>query len=290
VEEDYTPDSSPQEEVDEATSLRRTPKRRIRGSSRLTKSPEPEFVMPSLEVTSFDGSWAESTGRNTRNRNGIRISERLQESRGVSRSQNNGSPEKRRRTKTTTARSAAPIYTTYPNLNSLSLSGVTLNHTTDMLSWLFDVLSAAMRILKIPISYLLAVWLLFGLGTMVRNLVTTSVYQSLTPVCRIPGASLLNLPFCPVHLASSNSGSPPQVEFNQLMAVQANFEKVLEESAGGATLPLDMKRGEASIRDLRQLVRYSGLHSRYVHYYIRLFSAINIAPLFGFFVYCHYQD
>jgi hypothetical protein len=46
------------------------------------------------------------------------------------------------------------------------------------------------------------------------------------------------------------------------MTVQSKFEEVLEESAGGVSLPLDMKRGEASIRDLRQLVRFSQLHSK----------------------------
>lgn len=71
---------------------------------------------------------------------------------------------------------------------------------------------------------------------------------------------MLNLPFC----QNVRSQPPPPVEFDELMTVQANFEKVLEESAGGASLPLDMKRGEASIRDLRQLVRYSHLQSRLV--------------------------
>jgi hypothetical protein len=35
----------------------------------------------------------------------------------------------------------------------------------------------------------------------------------------------------------------PPVEFDQLMTVQSKFEEVLEESAGGVSLPLDMKEG-----------------------------------------------
>ena len=46
------------------------------------------------------------------------------------------------------------------------------------------------------------------------------------------------------------------------MNVQSKFEAILEESAGGVSLPLDMKRSETSIRDLRQVVRYSNLHSK----------------------------
>jgi hypothetical protein len=47
-----------------------------------------------------------------------------------------------------------------------------------------------------------------------------------------------------------------------LMSVQSKFEEVLVESAGSVSLPLDMKRGEASIRDLRQLVKYSHVNSK----------------------------
>ena len=131
-----------------------------------------------------------------------------------------------------------------------------------MATWIRDVVGGALRVLKTPISYLLAIWLLFGLGVILRTLVTNTVYASLSPVCRIPGASLLNLPFCPVHRVDNTNGPPPPVEFDQLMTVQAQFEEVLEESAGSVSLPMDMKRGEASIRDLRQLVRYSQLHSK----------------------------
>ena len=46
------------------------------------------------------------------------------------------------------------------------------------------------------------------------------------------------------------------------MAVQAQFEQVLERSADGVSLPLEMKRSEASIRDLRTMVRYSDLSAR----------------------------
>lgn len=46
------------------------------------------------------------------------------------------------------------------------------------------------------------------------------------------------------------------------MNLQGKFEEVLDESSTGVGLPMDMKRGESSIRDLRQLVRYSNLHSK----------------------------
>lgn len=135
------------------------------------------------------------------------------------------------------------------------------DHLTGILLWSVDVLGRALRLLKMPISYLLAVWMLFGLAVIARNLVTTSIYSSLSPICRIPGTSFLNLPFCPNGPAGDPENIPP-VEFDQLMTVQSKFEEVLIESAGSVSLPMDMKRGEASIRDLRQLVKYSQVHSK----------------------------
>ena len=138
-----------------------------------------------------------------------------------------------------------------------------VNFVAPMFVWTYDVLGGALHALKTPISYLIAVWLLVGLLVFLRNLLFSSVYSALSPVCRIPGASFFNLPMCqsPVSIQYSGDGPPP-VQFDQLMDVQNKFEAVLQESAGGVSLPLDMKRGETSIRDLRQVVRFSQLNSK----------------------------
>ncbi|TVY55269.1 hypothetical protein LCER1_G003805 [Lachnellula cervina] len=268
-EDDDSPDYVPEngDGDSEPRSRRSTPRRRARGANR---SPEPELVMPSLDMDSLDGSWADTKSSGIRQSGNV-SAQRLQESRRRTSRQGliNGSPEKRSRAKPSFAHKTPPGATSSrpkpvrDNSNSAqNLLDITIDHTLNIMSWILDVFGRALRILKTPISYLLAVWLLFGFGLVLRNLVTTSIYASLSPICRIPGTSLLNLPFCPVHLADNSNGPPPPVEFDRLMTVQANFEKVLEESAGGASLPVDMKRGEASIRDLRQLVRYSQLHSK----------------------------
>lgn len=137
-----------------------------------------------------------------------------------------------------------------------------LEYFMTVTSWLLEVLGSTLLILKKPISYLLAAWLLFGMSTMVSNLVRNSVSSSLSPICRMPGISYLDLPFCPAYRVDTSNGLPPPVEFDKLMSMQAKFEEVMEESASSVSLPMDMKRGEASIRDLRQLVRYSQLSSR----------------------------
>ena len=132
-----------------------------------------------------------------------------------------------------------------------------------MLLWIYEVSGGALQTLKTPISFLVAVWLLFGMMVFLRNLFFSSIYSALSPVCRIPGTQFLNLPMCQSPVTAQYSGEePPPVRFDKLMTIQNNFEAVLQESAGGVSLPLDMKRGETSIRDLRQIVRFSQLHSK----------------------------
>ena len=256
--EDDSPEYSPKDEEYRPPSARNTPPRR----SARTKSPEPELIMPSpsLEIDSFDRSWAEA-GRNSRH-TGTRSSGKIPEVRRRSGRVNNGSPEKRVRINPITSSHNSSRSAPQDTSALQDILDVAINHITTIMSWLLDVVGGALKVLKKPLSYFLAIWLLFGLLVVVRNLVTSSIYASLSPICRIPGTSLLNLPFCPAYRVDTTHGPPPSVEFDQLMTVQAKFEEVLEESAGGVSLPLDMKRGEASIRDLRQLVRYSHLHSR----------------------------
>ncbi|MCJ1245948.1 hypothetical protein MMC30_003152 [Trapelia coarctata] len=132
-----------------------------------------------------------------------------------------------------------------------------------VLGWVFQVIGGAFRVLKTPLSYVLAIYALLGLMVFTRSLLTSSIYSALSPICRIPGSSLLPLPMCKPPMAVNYKGEEtPPVEFDQLMGVQSRFEDILEQTADGISLPLDMKRSEASIRDLRQVVRYSQLRSK----------------------------
>jgi len=135
----------------------------------------------------------------------------------------------------------------------------------DCLSWIMSVFGMALRLIKWPIAVLVAIYLAFAVLTIGKNMITQSVTTSLQPVCQIPGASLLNLPFCPSTLPGgviSHHGTPQPIEFDGLMKVQSQFEKVLEDSAEGVSLPMEMLRSEASLRDLRTLVKYSELPAR----------------------------
>lgn len=127
-------------------------------------------------------------------------------------------------------------------------------------AWCFDILAIALSMIKYPLAIGLAVYLLFGSVIVLQNMVTKSLYTSLSPLCRIPGTGYLDLPFCPT--LDDAPGPGQQVEFDDLMTVQSSFEKVLERSADGVSLPMEMKRSETSIRDLRTMIRYSELPQR----------------------------
>lgn len=153
------------------------------------------------------------------------------------------------------------------NSNDPTLGDQALDVLFQVVGWVGDVLGGALSTLKKPISWVVAAYLFAGLIMMIQNLLTASIYTAVSPICRIPGMSLLQLPICrhdssdPDKLAISSSSAP--VEFEELMNTQSHFEEIMSEAAAGVSLPMDMKRSETSIRDLRQIVRYSQLASRH---------------------------
>ncbi|KAI5918245.1 hypothetical protein F4810DRAFT_600627 [Camillea tinctor] len=133
----------------------------------------------------------------------------------------------------------------------------------DTAAWALSIVGMALRYAKWPLAIILAIYMTIGASMMVKTMITESISASLSPVCRLPGLSLMDLPFCtetpPVR---GKDGAHQSVEFDELMNVQSHFEKVLEDSAQGVSLPMEMKRSEASVRDLRTMVRYSDLPAR----------------------------
>lgn len=116
-----------------------------------------------------------------------------------------------------------------------------------------SVLSHTYRILRPALTFLVSIWII---AYVAKYLWTTAIASSLAPVCALPGISYLNLPFC---FPQRRAGP---AEFDELMTVQSSFEDVLSSSSGAVTLPMDMKRSESSLRDLRHVVQFSTLPSR----------------------------
>ncbi|KAK5078391.1 hypothetical protein LTR64_003198 [Lithohypha guttulata] len=132
---------------------------------------------------------------------------------------------------------------------------------------IFDILSDALRLLKKPISWILAGYAVLVFFQFAQNLLTSSVYSALSPICRIPGTGFLDLPMCRPYGANlpklAAGTAVPEPEFDTLMQVQGQFESIMEDTASGVSLPMDMKRSETSIRDLRQVIRFSEIPSKH---------------------------
>ncbi|TGJ88271.1 hypothetical protein E0Z10_g445 [Xylaria hypoxylon] len=133
----------------------------------------------------------------------------------------------------------------------------------DCLAWVFSVVGMALRFAKWPVAVMLALYIAVGISIAGKNAVTHSVSASLQPICRIPGAPLFNFPFCSDDSIIQGSTERAQpLEFDELMNAQSQFEQVLEDSARGVSLPMEMKMTESSVRDLRTVVKYSDLPAR----------------------------
>lgn len=135
----------------------------------------------------------------------------------------------------------------------------------DLLLWVLGIVVLAFRYAQKPLALLLAIYVSFGAIIMAQNMVTRSIYVSLSPICRLPGASMLNLPFCPSPpppMTGVDNAEQSHFEFDDLMNVQGKLEQVLEKSVEGVSLPYEMKRSETTIRDLRTLIQSSDIKSR----------------------------
>ncbi|KAF9875844.1 hypothetical protein CkaCkLH20_06776 [Colletotrichum karsti] len=228
------------------------------------RTPDPEFFMPSVHMISGPGGSPRqgSSGRSSRTIRPGDDYQRQDVRRRAMRQASTGSPIKTRRGE---PRRERDYLDERPGTVSERLSQNLPNALYTILAWVFNVIGMALSYLQKPLALCLAVWLFFGASIMLQNMVTKSISASLSPLCRIPGAAYLDLPFCPspgLSTGGSQDAGSENVEFDDLMNVQSQFEQVLERSADGVSLPMEMKRSESSIRDLRTMVRYSELPQR----------------------------
>ncbi|KAL1630546.1 hypothetical protein SLS56_004820 [Neofusicoccum ribis] len=128
-------------------------------------------------------------------------------------------------------------------------------------NYVISVLAFAMDVLKPLISLAVAVLLFATFLSFARSWLSSSVSTALTPICALPGMSLLNLPFCE-YQQKPTPASGGSVEFDELMAAQEAFDEIVISSTRNEWLPADMKSSENVIRDLRMVVRHSKLPSK----------------------------
>lgn len=148
----------------------------------------------------------------------------------------------------------------------------------DMLGWAFKVLVGALNILVPILAFMLAIVFFTFIVRAFWSYYEPIVKNVFSPICAIPGMVYTGVPFCSSSVSwgfmsnSSNDQSDSAksardrlqepIEFDDLINIQSNLESVLEESSTSVSLPLEMKKSEQSIRDLRTLVRASHLEAR----------------------------
>ncbi|KAF4556088.1 Hypothetical protein D9617_1g079630 [Elsinoe fawcettii] len=205
-----------------------TPRQRI---ARPRKREAGDFVMPTLEHTSSQGT-SPVKGNNRQSRADKFETKQPSQRRPLGRSK------------------------VQPDQNMLDL--VWHNFISPLLAYTFQVFSLVAGFVKPFIAYALAIYLLVGAVMIARNMLFSSVTSAITPFCRLPGSSYI-VPLCAVMNFTQEHGDP---EFDKLVSTQSAFEEVLSTTVESASLAMDMKRSEASIRDLRHVVEYSSLPSR----------------------------
>lgn len=126
-----------------------------------------------------------------------------------------------------------------------------------VLRYVGDVASLLLHNLKPVLVYALLAYAIAATAVFASNFLRESIENALSPICRLPFTG--GLPFCPNYSAQEVSGT---AEFDKLVQAQDAFQDVLAASNTGSNLPLDMKRSEAGIRDLKHIVQYSTLPSR----------------------------
>jgi hypothetical protein len=131
-----------------------------------------------------------------------------------------------------------------------------------ILAYCTDIVGLVLGNAKPLIAYGLFIYLALSAVIFAFGFFNNSVNRALSPLCRIPGITyFFDPPFCPLWTKPTSTVEGP-AEFDKLVQAQSAFNEVLDASVTGANLPLDMKKSEAGIRDLKHVVQYSTLPSR----------------------------
>ena len=118
-------------------------------------------------------------------------------------------------------------------------------------SYAFDVVKNSIEKMRKPLSWFLFLYMFAWLASRMAP----TFRSAFSPLCILPGISrsMLCVPVTPV----------PSVDFTKLLNIQGStFEQLVEESAGGSQLSIEVLRAEMATQDLSLLVRFSNLKSK----------------------------
>lgn len=120
------------------------------------------------------------------------------------------------------------------------------------------------RCIRFPLAYIMVALAIFmAIGFMI-GYASQTLSRAIQPACIIPGISRLSLcnPSGPAAATHRNT-TPKWADYSTLMNIQSkSFEQLLDESAGGSGLSLEIKKAEMATTDLMARVRVSDLNAR----------------------------
>ncbi|KAF5355251.1 hypothetical protein D9758_006022 [Tetrapyrgos nigripes] len=129
--------------------------------------------------------------------------------------------------------------------------------------YVIAVFTGSFKLLLRPLSFLLFLFIL----ALIFGRVVDTFRMALKPFCFIPGvsSSSMCLPDSPHPIRVSTparSRAPKWADYPKLIDAQTSFEQLLDNSAGGSGLALNIKKAEMATKDLVVLVRDSKLTSK----------------------------
>ena len=138
---------------------------------------------------------------------------------------------------------------------------VALPSHADVLCYISDILGTVFRVLKIPISLVLATFACIY----VLSFASGAIRTALAPICSIPIISLACPNLEPIKPNPIPRSVPRRPDFPSLINVGGkSLESLLDEAVEGPGLALEIKKAEMATSDLVTLVRVSNLNSREV--------------------------
>ncbi|KAL0571604.1 hypothetical protein V5O48_010354 [Marasmius crinis-equi] len=137
------------------------------------------------------------------------------------------------------------------NINDAALSGSRIS--SKAVSYLIDILSRVLSLLRFPFSILLFLWIASSFSALVVSILVQ-------PLCHLPGAS--HFAFCNPELAVK-PWKPQWADFKRLNEAESTtFEQLLDIGVGGSSLSLEIKKAEMASADLLIALRLSDIGSR----------------------------
>ncbi len=120
--------------------------------------------------------------------------------------------------------------------------------------YVMDVLGTSMNLMRKPLGFLVFIALL----SICMGYIAFYVQKALTPFCFLPFVNRSKM--CAVLLAPLTDTTNP---WEKLIQVQTKtFDELLDETVGGSSLSLEVKKAEMATADLITLVRHSDFKTR----------------------------